>query len=358
NTAHVALETLHLLRQLFGLSDAHVGSFVTGATMSNFVGLALARQWVGRQQGVDVAQQGAAALAPFPVFSAAPHASIYKALAMLGLGRDALQPVAALPGREAVDVAALAAALAAQNGRACIVVANAGTVNTVDFDDLAAIAALRPRYPFWLHVDAAFGGFAACTPRYGHLVNGWDAADSICIDGHKWLNVPYDAAMQFTRHPRLQLQVFQNAAVYLGAPAGEADFVHRTPENSRRFRALPAWFTLLAYGRDGYRELVERNCDQAQALGARLAANSQFELLAPVRLNGVVFTLAGRPPMAAIRAFLDWLRDDGRLFLTPTQFQGVPAIRISLVNWQTAAKDVDVAWAALQAAAAHVNNNR
>src|SRR5690606_7241847 len=128
------------------LSSQHEGSFVTGATMSNTVGLAIAREWIGETQGIRIAEKGLSALGPVKVFSGAAHSSIYKGLAMLGMGRDALNALPLLPGREAVDLSALEAALEASAGQACIVVANAGTVNTVDFDDIAGIAALKQRY--------------------------------------------------------------------------------------------------------------------------------------------------------------------------------------------------------------------
>jgi glutamate/tyrosine decarboxylase-like PLP-dependent enzyme len=344
------LETIGLLRQLFGLPEPFAGVFVTGATMANFVGLAQARQWLGQQHGLNVARDGVAALGPVRVFSGTPHSSIFKALAMLGLGRTALQPISTLPGREAVDVAALAAALAQHHGPA-IVVANAGTVNTVDFDDLPAIAALRGRYPFWLHVDGAFGGFAACVPAYRPLVEGLALADSLTIDAHKWLNVPYDSAMAFNRHPALQAEVFQNAAVYLGEEIGPGDFVHLTPENSRRLRALPAWFTLLAYGRQGYAELVGRACQLAQALGQQIDESAEFKLLAPVRLNGICFTLVTggeTPSLADIRQYLVLVQAGGDAFLTPTAYLGQPAIRVSVTNWQTTAADIDRTWQTLQ----------
>ncbi|TDD80875.1 aspartate aminotransferase family protein [Actinomadura darangshiensis] len=329
--------TIGWLRELFGLGAAHQGAFVSGATMSNTVGLAIAREWLGDRAGASVAEEGTAPLGRVQVLSGSPHSSIAKGLSMLGLGRAALVHVPVLQGREAVDLAALERALTQVDGP-CVVVANAGTVNTVDFDDLRAIAALRERYDFWLHVDAAFGGFASLSLNHEHLVAGLDAADSICIDLHKWLNVPYDSAVQFTRHPELQVRVFQNAAAYLG-PLGETpDHVHLTPENSRRLRALAAWFTLRAYGRDGHREIVQRNIACAHALGQAIKTISGLCLLAPVRLNVVCFTLAEYPTADRLADLAEALKHEA--FLTPTTYAGVPALRAAFSNWRTTETDV------------------
>ncbi|SCD47387.1 Pyridoxal-dependent decarboxylase conserved domain-containing protein [Streptomyces sp. DvalAA-14] len=287
-------ETLGWLRELFGLSEAHSGAFVSGATVSNTVGLAVAREWVGSRLGVRVSEAGAAALGPVDVLSGTPHSSIGKALSMLGMGRERLRTVATLPGREAVDVDALAAALAALDGRPAIVVANAGTVNTVDFDDLRAIAALRDRFPFWLHVDAAFGGFAALSPAHAHLTDGLDLADSVCVDLHKWLNVPYDSAVQFTRRRDLQTAVFHNSSPYLGAPgpvdpgfppshpgelpppAGPAGLAH--PQCLRRRRPPRD-----RHPQRGLRRRVGRAARRAPGLRTARASPPQRRLLHPHR---------------------------------------------------------------------------
>ena len=336
-------QTLHFLKQLLGIDPEYFGSFVTGATMSNFTGLALGRQWIGEQYGLDFSQDGLQAEAPVKVLSGTPHSSVIKSLSMLGVGRNHVIKIPALPNREAINVELLEDQLK-KIGHPVIVVANAGTVNTVDFDDLEAIGQLKKIYKFWLHIDAAFGGFAALSQKHKHLMKGINHADSITVDAHKWLNVPYDAAMQFTRHQDLQLKVFQNSAAYLGDPGQSPDYFHYTPENSRRWRALPSWFTLMAYGIDGHREIVERNCAIAQKLGDYIQSSSNFKLLAPVRMNVVCFTLNKLELSSEmIKAFLQKVRDDGRVFFTPTVYQGTPAIRAAVSNWLTSEKDIDIA---------------
>jgi glutamate/tyrosine decarboxylase-like PLP-dependent enzyme len=265
---------------------------------------------------------------------------------MLGMGRESLLKVPTLPGREAVDLRQLRHALENLDGAPAIVIGNAGTVNSVDFDDLRGLAALREEFPFWLHIDAAFGGFAAVSPTYQHYVAGLELADSITIDAHKWMNVPYDAAMSFSRreHRALQTAVFQNSAAYLTDVDENPDYFHLTPENSRRFRALPAWFGLMAYGKAGYQEIVERNCATAAQLSALIEESRHFRMVAPVRMNVICFTvkIPDQPDMAQIRALLRTLQANGRAFLTPSVYDGTPCIRAAFSNWRTTPADVEI----------------
>lgn len=344
-SARLELETIQLLLDLFGLPKDFLGGFVTGATMSNFTCLAVGRQWLGKQLGKDFAKEGITG--QLPVLTATPHSSAIKSLSLLGMGSSRYTRVNVMPGnREAIDITDLEQKLAALNGQPCLVLSSGGTVNTVDFDDFRAIAQLKQRYDFWWHIDAAFGGFAACSPAHKHLLAGWEEADSITVDCHKWLNVPYESAVFFVKekHRLLQVETFQNSnAPYLGDPLDNFSYMNFLPENSRRLKALPAWFTLVAYGKAGYRKMVEDCIQHARQLGAFVAESPYFELLAPVRLNTVCFTLAGEANQEKLTAFVSRLNDTGKVFMTPTVYNGKKGIRAALVNWRTRTTDITLA---------------
>jgi glutamate/tyrosine decarboxylase-like PLP-dependent enzyme len=351
-SAVVEFETVKILRGLFSLPDTFWGGFVTGATMSNFTCLGVARQWYGQKIGIDIAEEGLFGLKDMKILSAMPHSCVYKNLSMLGIGRKNLIKIKTLPdNREAMDVKDLEENLKTLQGQPCIVIASGGTVNTVDFDDMLAIAELKKKYDFWWHIDAAFGAFAACSPKYAQILRGWEQADSIAVDLHKWLNVPYDSAVAFVKdeHLNLQRETFQNTnAAYLGDPKADFNFLNFVPENSRRMRALPAWMTLMAYGREGYQSIVENNVDNAQYLGDLITQSIDFQLLAPVRLNCVCFTLRGKP-QTEVTDFLNKLTERGKVYMTPTVYLGQPAIRAAFVNWRTKKADVDLAFAEMKA---------
>lgn len=345
--------TIQLMLTLFGLPDHFTGAFLSGATMSNFTGLATARQWLGEQQGYNVAAEGIKS--SMKIYAATPHAASLKSLAMLGLGRNNINYVQVPAERECIDMHAFEQMISQHPDEPFILISSAGTVNTVDFDDMKAIATLKKCFKFWWHIDAAFGGYAACSPQYQYLVDGWEDADSITIDNHKWLNVPYDSAVIFTRkeHTGLQIQTFQNSnAPYLGDLLTNFSYLNYVPENSRRFRALPAWLTLMAYGKEGYKAIVENNISLAKQLGQRLEDHPLFKVLAPVRLNTVCFTTRME---ADIPGLLKELNKRGKIFVTATLYKGQSAIRAALVNWRTRQEDVALAMEEIEAAYETIN---
>ncbi len=339
----VERQAIAMLRELFTLPDTFTGWFVSGATMANVVGLATARQWLGEQRGVDVAESGAAALPALRILSGTPHASAVKAAAILGIGRHAVNGVPTEAGTERIDVTALRTLLTSSE-QPTIILANAGTVTTTAFDDLVAIGALAKEFGAWMHVDGAFGLFAALLPSQAHRVQGLELADSICGDAHKWLNVPYDCGFALTRHPELQSRVFRNAATYFFDGNTLPDPFHFTPENSRRLRALPVWASLLAYGRSGIADVVAECCACAASLGAWISAHPALELLAPVTLNIVTFRLSdaalnGRDEPGVTRQFLAAVAATGDVFLTPGAYAGHRGARAAFSNWRTTAGD-------------------
>jgi glutamate/tyrosine decarboxylase-like PLP-dependent enzyme len=340
--------SLDWLKELFGLPAESSAVITTGATTANLVGLAAARRWWGMRHGVDVDAQGLAGLPRIPVLSGGYlHASAVKALGMLGIGRERPQVYASdASGR--LDVAGLAAALQSLGGKPAIVIATAGDVNTGAFDPLAEVAALAREHGAWMHVDGAFGLFAALSPLTRHLTAGVEEADSVAVDGHKWLNVPYDTGFAFVRDPDLHAGAFAASAAYLGTEAlARPVFGNLGPEMSRRARSLPVWATLRAYGRDGYREMVERHLALAQRVARQVDDAPELERLADVPLNVVCFRY--RPPGVHEAALDDLNRklgsmvlEDGRVYFGTTDYAGKVAFRPAIVNWRTGEKDVDL----------------
>jgi glutamate/tyrosine decarboxylase-like PLP-dependent enzyme len=336
--------SLAWLQDLFGLPESWCGVLTTGATTANFAALAAARQWWGEQHGVDVAARGLAGLPPVPVLTSGfVHVSALKALAMLGVGRDRVTPCRAdATGR--LDLAGLERELRRLGGAPAIVIANAGEVNAGHFDPIADMAALAREHGAWLHVDGAFGLFARVSPRSAPLAAGVEQADSVISDGHKWLNVPHDCGFAFVREPARLTAVFTAAASYL--PEEEV-FSFRGPELSRRARGLAVWATLAAYGRSGYRAIVERSLDVAAHTARAVEAADDLELLAPAPLNIVCFRY--RPESVPEEA-LDELNlaigravlSDGRVYVGTTRWAGMVAFRPAFVNWRTTTADADL----------------
>lgn len=347
----VERQTLQWLNELFYLPDTFKGSLTTGATAANFLATITARQFVGQQQGIDVAKDGVFGL-DIKVFSATPHASMVKSLGMAGLGQRQYQVVATLDNSEAMDVGALKKALDESTGKGKIVVASAATVTGTDFDDLQAIRELCDEHQAWLHVDAAFGIFERLISGPEGKTKGIEQADSITLDAHKWLNVPYDCGIFLTRHRQYLFDTCDVPAPYLVSSGDEPDFMSLGIENSRRFRALPIWLSLLAYGREGVTHWVEKNIEMAKQLADWLTGSPDYELVYHCQLNVVLFRpkALGLTQAAADKrtsACLKSINEDGRLLLSPGSWQGNGIIRAAFSNWQTDEGDIEIAKQAL-----------
>jgi glutamate/tyrosine decarboxylase-like PLP-dependent enzyme len=336
------------LLDLFGLPSSWGGVFVTGGTMANYSGLAAARRWWALQHGVDLEQDGFAGLPELPVFSSGfIHVTALKSLAMLGLGRDRTTICAAdATGR--LDLRLLEAKLQELNGAPAILIANAGEVNAGQFDPIAAIADLADRYGAWLHVDGAFGLFAALSPKTRMLVDGVDRAHSVSSDGHKWLNVPFDCGFVFVRDSEFLTGAFTAGADYLPVADEERPvYGFMAPELSRRARAITVWTTLRAYGRSGYREIVEQSLENAARVVALVEHAPDLELLAPAPLNVVCFRYRPRSipeeQLDALNlAIAERILTDGRVYVGTSRWAGKTGFRPAFVNWRTTPGDAEL----------------
>ncbi|CCH30521.1 aminotransferase class V-fold PLP-dependent enzyme [Actinosynnema sp. NPDC047251] len=338
---------LRWLKEMFGLPAGYGGVLTPSATFANLTGLACARHWWAARHGVDVTADGLVGLPRMPVFSSGyVHASSRKALQLLGLGRDYVRTLTRDDAGR-LDLEALDRELAVSGP--AVLIANAGEVNAGDFDPVDEMADLAREHGAWLHVDGAFGLFAALSPQTAHLVRGVERADSLAADGHKWLNVPYESGFAFVKDPLSLGRAFGGwNAPYLPEPDDEfVNYNNLGPESSRRARALPIWTTLRAYGRSGHRAMVERHRDLAVRLGGIVERSADLELLAPVNLFVVCFRY--RPPGVPEdrldelnRRLGEELLDDGRVYVGTTVYRGRVALRPAIVNWRTTAEDIDL----------------
>ncbi len=318
------------LVELLGLPAQTEVGFVTGATMANFTGLAAARHAVLRAHGWDVEAQGLFGAPPITVMVGQEvHVSLLKALSLLGLGRERVVRVP-VDGQGRM----IASQLPPPEGPT-IVCAQAGNVNTGAFDPLGEIAARVRGTGAWIHVDGAFGLWAAAAPAKRELAAGIDLADSIATDAHKWLNVPYDSGLVFVRDPLALNAAMAASAAYL--IAGETRDPHMfVPDMSRRARAVEVWAALRSLGRRGLAELIERNCGHAERFANELRA-AGYQVLNDVVLNQVLVSFG---TAERTRRVIAAIQQDGTCWCGGTSWQGTIAMRISVSSWATTDADV------------------
>jgi len=333
------------LVELLGLPPATSVGFTTGATMANFICMAAARSRVLESVGWDVEREGLFGAPPIEVVVGADrHVSLELALRYLGLGSERVRVV------PADDQGRMRADLLGEELRRCdgpiIVCAQAGDVNSGAFDPLGQICDAAHEHGAWVHVDGAFGLWAAASPDRRHLIAGIENADSCGTDGHKWLNVPYDSGLAFVADPVAHRQAMSLlAASYLVFGEGaERDNANWVPEMSRRARGFPIWAAIRELGRSGIAEMVDRGCECARRFADGLGAAPGVEILNEVVLNQVLvrFTAPdGGDSDAFTREVVSRVQADGTSWLGGTTWQGKAAMRISVSNWSTTEADVD-----------------
>ncbi len=335
--------------ELLGLPAESSIGFVTGTQMAHVTGLAAARWHVLDAVGWDVGAKGLTGAPPVQVLAGEKrHVTVDRALRLLGLGAPT---VVAADSEGRVVPEALHEAL---GDGPTIVCAQAGEVNTGAFDPLPEIADLAEQAGAWLHVDGAFGIWAAVSPRLRNLVAGLERADSWTTDAHKWLNVPYDSGIVLCKHPESHRAAMTIAASYLIQDEGAQrvrDQVDWVPEFSRRARGFAVYAALRSLGRRGLQELVERCCDGAARFAAAIAELDGVELLNEVVLNQVLFCFDSDERTDEV---LRLVQEDGRVWMSGTTWDGRKAIRISVSNWQTGDAEIDLAVSAFAQVAGQV----
>ncbi len=349
----VEAQVLEWCKAMLGYPAEASGLLVSGGSMANLVGLAVARN---ARAGFDVRKEGVAA-SPRPLVvygSVEMHSSIQKAVELLGLGSKFLRQIPVNADFQ-IDVAALEKAItedrAAGRQPLCIV-GNAGTVNTGAFDDLNRLADIAAREGAWFHVDGAFGALAALSPEHRHLTSGMERADSLAFDLHKWMNVPYEAGCALVRSADAHRRAFSLTPDYLahgerGLAAGSLWFSDYGIQLSRGFRALKVWMSIKEHGVEKYGRLIRQNIEQARYLAHVVDAAPELERLAPVPLNIVCFRFkAAGLDEAALKKLNDEilirLQEEGTAAPSSTMVDGKYALRVAIVNHRSQREDFDL----------------
>jgi glutamate/tyrosine decarboxylase-like PLP-dependent enzyme len=344
--------------ELIGLPrDAGVG-FTTGATMANLTCLAAARSAVLDRVGWDVEAKGLIGAPPVRVILGDEvHATVPYALRLLGFGAQTAVRVP-VDGQGTMRADALRDVLETDRGRPTIVAAQAGNVNTGAFDPFGAIVAAARDAGAWVHVDGAFGFWAAASRELRHLTAGMELADSWTTDAHKWLNVPYDCGIAIVRDARWQQRAMSMSAAYLLAADRERDPYDWVPDASRRARGATVYAALRSLGRRGIAELIERDCRLARRFADALRSGPGVRILNDVVLNQVLvrFDDAADPQNVAAgdartRSIIAAVQRDGTMWAGGTTWHGLAAMRLSVSNWRTTDEDIDRSAAAILRAA-------
>ena len=337
------------LAELLGLPIGVSVGFVTGAQMANFTALAAALHDVLRRVGWDLAADGLWGAPRVRILAGqARHGTIDRALRFLGVGRATIVEVES-DDQGRMKPEALAALLEEGEGPA-IVCTQVGNVNSGAIDPVGEICEIAHRHGAWVHVDGAFGLWAAASPRLRPVLTGVELADSWATDAHKWLNVPYDSGLAFCAHPDAHRAAMGIRAGYLMHSAGgERDPLDYNPEHSRRARGFAVYAALRALGREGVTELVERCCALAGRFADQLAAADDIEVLNQVVLNQVLvrFRAGDGDDDAYTHRVIERVQNDGTCWMSGTTWQGRAAMRISVSNWSTDEADVDRSVAAI-----------
>ena len=342
-TSRLEQVALRWLIDLFGLPAGTGAAFVTGATVANFTALAAARHAVLQRVGWDVEADGLFGAPPVAVVvGEEAHPSVIKALGLLGFGRDRLLRVA-VDGQGRMRAEAIPDIVGPT-----IVCAQVGNVNTGASDPVAQIAQRLHGSDAWLHIDGAFGLWAAASPELAPQVEGLGRADSWATDAHKWLNVPYDSGLAFVRDADALRAAMAITAAYLPTASEFRNPSDYTPELSRRARGVEIWAALRALGKDGVAEMIERNCRQARRFAEGLR-EAGFEVLNEIMLNQVLVAFGDAPTTQRVIAAL---QAEGTCWCGITVWQGRTAMRISVSCWATTDADVERSLDAIRRVAA------
>jgi glutamate/tyrosine decarboxylase-like PLP-dependent enzyme len=345
------------LKDLLHLPAGASFALVSGTQMGHATCLAAARHALLSRVGWNVEQQGLYGAPPIHILAnGQKHGSLMRAIRFLGMGDEYLTNLPTDPlGRLTLD--SLAEALAKKPHVPTVVTLQAGDINTGAFDDFAALIPLAKRHGTWVHIDGAFGLWAAASARHAHLLDGANSADSWVTDGHKWLNVPYDSGFAFVAHSEAHRACFELQAAYLGQTPEAREQIHWTPEWSRRARGFPVYAALRQLGSDGLSQMIERCCSHARDLVNAIGALQNAEVLAvPVINQGLVRFLDPRPGSSAqdhdrhTDKIIAAVNASGEAFFSGTTFAGRRAMRVSVCNWRTSESDVDRAVQAVAAA--------